>query len=325
MSEWSKLEKSLVSLKRQARAREAEPKVIQFRHKPEELNSRFLFITELLSSAWLPRKLKSKDQLIFRRAYGDITFVLSSGNYSDGTPIGLPSGAVARKLFISLIDKAYRTQSPVVEFQSAYGILKETGFTKSAGRVKKFHEQGIRLATCRLEIYYRPKSDPNKSVRFAGEIFDFLELFQVKEKDQLTLFPNRVVFAPRFFSQVVQRSGFGYLREAIKKTKSPLAIDILLWATRRIAFSKHEVFISWFHLKQQFANSPKDRIYDFERNFERALEEVRQASGLEMQITGPATADNRTTPQGLLIAPLSSEEQKRLFRYNPVSISISDK
>ena len=290
-------------------------KVVEFKHQNSELNKNYLFTTDILSASWLPRRLKDNNQLRFSRRYGGLSFITSSGYYPDETPIGLPSGVVARKLFIGLIDKAFRERSESVEFQSVYRLLKEAGFSKNSHRIKTFHEQALRLATCRIEIYYQPFNEPNKLLRFQGSIFEAVEMNQVLEKDQLTLFANRVTFADSFFDKVVMRSGFGYLRDYIVEAKTAYEVDVLLWLVRRVAFTNYPVKVSWQNLKEQFANSTKVKDYDFQRNFERAFSRVCELVGIESSVDA----------SGALIHPPHPEIKRKLFRYAPTMVSIDDK
>jgi hypothetical protein len=288
--------------------------VLSFRHQNSDLNKNYLFTTDILSASWLPRKLKDKEQTRFVRRYGGLTLITSSGYYPDNSPIGLPSGVVARKLFIGLIDRAFRGGSPVVEFQSVYQLLKEAGFSTCSHRTKTFHKQALRLATCRIEIYYQPKNEPNKILRFQGSIFDAVEMNQMLEKGQMTLFANKVIFADSFFEKVVMRSGFGYLRDYVKQAKTAYEVDVLLWLVRRVAFTNYPVTVEWRHLKEQFANSARVQNYNFQQNFERAFTRVCELVGID------ATINTR----GVLIQPPHPEIKKKLFRYSPKMVEISE-
>ena len=288
--------------------------VLSFRHRNSDLNKNYLFTTDILSASWLPRKLKDKNQLRFVRRYGGLTFITSSGYYPDETPIGLPSGVVARKLFIGLIDRAFRGGDPVVEFQSVYQLLKEAGFSKNSHRIRTFHEQALKLATCRIEIYYQPKNEPNKVLRFQGSIFDTVEMNQIFDKGQMTLFANKVVFSDTFFEKVVMRSGFGYLRDYVARAKTAYEVDVLLWLVRRVAFTNYPVTVEWKHLKAQFANSAKVKDYNFQLNFERAFTRVCELVGIE------ASSDAR----GVLIHPPHPDIKRKLFRYSPKMVEINE-
>jgi hypothetical protein len=283
--------------------------LVTYRQEPSALNKNYIYSNEILTAAWLPRRLSKKDQTMFDRSFGGLTFITTSGHNRDKTPIGLPSGSVARKLFISLIDKAYRTQSPIVDFQSVYGLLKEVGLTIQTNNRRKVHDQFKRLATCRIEIYWTPgKSAPGKHLRFQGSMFDFAEMYEVYDKDQLLLIPNKVIFTERFFKQVVQRGGFGYLTELLRKTNSPLEIDILLWLVRRVAFTQDGVDIPIPRLKEQFATSNISN-YDFVRWITGPLENVCRLVGIDQVVWDE---------DFLCLPSLTPEQRKSAFRYNPI-------
>ncbi len=283
--------------------------IVQYRQEPSTLNSNYIYSNEILTAAWLPRRLSKKDQTMFDRSFGGLTFITTSGHNRDKTPIGLPSGSIARKLFISLIDKAYRTQSPVVDFQSVYGLLKDVGLTIQTNNRRKVHDQFKRLSTCRVEIYWTPGNvAPGKHLRFQGSMFDFAEMYEVYDKDQLLLIPNKVVFTPRFFSEIVQRGGFGYLTELLRKTNSPIEIDILLWLVRRVAFTHDGVDIPVASLKQQFSTKRMSN-YDFVRWFSAPLDNVCRLVGIDQ---------HKWDDEYLCLPPLRPEQKKMAFRYNPI-------
>ena len=78
----------------------------------------------------------------------------------------------------------------------------------------------------------------------------------------------------RFFTECIQRSSFGYLREMIHFVTNPLAMDLMLRITRRMAFVKHDAMVPISRLKEQFANRDTVRTDDFARNLSRAVDEV---------------------------------------------------
>lgn len=306
------LDKNLEALERLAAQNPKQ--LVQFRQEPQTLNRNFIYSNEILTAAWLPRRLHRKDQTKFTRRYGNLSFITTSGHDRDGEPIGLPSGSIARKLFISLIDKAHRTQSPIVDFQSVYGLLKEVGLTIQTNNRRKVYEQFTRLSTCRVEIYWTPSNvETDKHIRFQGSMFDFAEMYEVYDKNQLLLIPNRVVFTDRFFGSIVQRSSFGYLTELLRKTGSPLEIDILLWLVRRVAFTDTGATIPLERLKEQFFSKSLSN-YDFQRWFVPALDNVAGLLGLEYQLK-----QEEWQPQAdLVLPPLTPAQKSRWFRYNPV-------
>ena len=305
----SDLERALENL--HALAVKQNAPVVQFKQDPSKLNKNYVYSNEILTAAWLPRRLHRKDQTRFSRKYGDLTFITNSGHDHQDNPIGLPSGSIARKLFISLIDKAHRTQSPVVDFQSVYGLLKEVGLTIQTNNRRKVYEQFSRLSTCWIEIYWSPKNDlgedHKKHFRYSGSIFDFAEMYEVYDKDQLLLMPNKVIFNELFFQTVIQRTSFGYLTELLRQTNSPLEIDILLWLVRRVAFTNDGVDIPLKRLKEQFANKGMPD-YDFARWFTGPFGKVAELVGVKYKVDDGY----------LSLAPLTREQKKSAFRYNPI-------
>ena len=100
----------------------------------------------------------------------------------------------------------------------------------------------------------------------------------------------------------------------IRATKSPLEIDILLWLTRRVAFTKTGVFVPFHALKQQFANSQNVTDYDFERWFCEPLQSVAKRLGFEWV---------EFSCDGLEVPALSEDQKKKLFKYDPIMIPYS--
>ena len=288
--------------------------LVEFRHRPSELNGNYAFLSEVLSTAWLPRRLSNKNQTKFTRKFGNISVTVTSGHDPEGNAIGLPSGSYARKLFVSLVDRSFRSQKPLVEFGSIYGILKDAGLAPVGRGPKIFREQALRLSTCHLQIYYK---QPNGDYfRYSGSIFDMAELHQVEDMGQMSLIPNKVQFNHLFFTECVQRTSFGYLKNTIHQAKNPLAIDLILWVVRRMAFIKHDVFVPIDRLMEQFANSDKTKVYDFQRNLQRAVDEVVTVTGLNLKLTTDWCASTGYSG-GLTISEMTPEQKKRLTRYNP--------
>ena len=308
----SSIEDSIARLER-ASSDGAGKSLLAYRHNPSELNQNYTYSNEILTSAWLPRRLGRKDQEVFTRKFSGLTFITTTGRNEDLSPIGLPSGSIARKLFISLIDKSFRTQSPIVEFQSCYALLRDVGLTIQTNNRRTVHDQFKRLSTCRIEIYYRPPDHPGRALRWQGSMFDFAEMYEVDDGIQTTLIPSKVIFAESFFRHVVQRSGFGYLSSLIRKTKSPLEIDILLWLVRRVAFTGSGISIPVHQLKAQFGSSSMAN-YDFTRWFEPTFKTVADMLGIE---------EFEWVDDTLWLPSLRSEQKRTHFRYNPL-VAIAD-
>jgi hypothetical protein len=195
----------------------------------------------------------------------------------------LPYGSIPRLLLLWITSEAVRTRNPRLELGNTLSqFLRDVGLDPGTGRgkrgdAKRLKEQMLRLMNAEISFLYAAEhttraGTPEVDMKVAPTRclwWDF------KEPDQAMLFDSYVILGREFFEAVIANPVPVDVAMAGRLKRSPLALDLFIWATYRLFRMKEGEFvtISYRDLQTQFG-AEYGRIRDFKTALKEALQKI---------------------------------------------------
>ena len=217
------------------------------------------------------------------RSSKNVTMTLSSADLS----VGLPFGSAARLILSRLTTLAVANRTSVIELGPSVSSLVKS-FGKIVGGGKRGACTAFRLALTALSstsIYFKWHGH---YVSAANELFSGQQtmLFPIVEKVSLwtkgagrpdgeddSLPEGFVELSPYLYHEINNGPVPFTFSKLASLAKSPMRMDIYLWATYKASYLRKPVLISWEALKNQFGHTYA-RMRDFRVAFVRNLKAV---------------------------------------------------
>lgn len=230
------------------------------------------FMARALVQATMPHSDPGTNEFERSNGYYRLTMLAPS-------KIGLPYGSYPRLLMAWLTTEAVRTKSnelilgnSLSEFMRGLGLLPTGGRWGTVSRVK---DQMVRLFSTSISCVYdeghRTSLANVTTVSRADLWWDPLQ------PEQAALWESKVILTTEFFNEITQSPvplDMGVLKAL---SKSPMAVDIYVWASYRRSYAKRLTEIPWEGLQMQFGAGygmdSRGRA-DFKRNFLKAANKV---------------------------------------------------
>jgi hypothetical protein len=200
-------------------------------------------------------------------------YVRSDGNFtlriSDVGGIGLPYGSYPRLILIWMTTEAVRTRNRELELGSSLSsFMAQLGLQATGGHwgtIPRFRDQMQRLVGAAIST--RWSSDVNGQNHSGGEnllVADRFNLWWTPQKlPNESLAKSSVTLSANLFEQLVAAPVPLDLRAVKALKKSPLALDLYAWATRRVSYLSRPTLISWESMRRSFgagyADTPQGR------------------------------------------------------------------
>jgi hypothetical protein len=200
-------------------------------------------------------------------------FVRSDGNLTlritDVGGTGLPYGSYPRLILIWMTTEAVRTGNRELELgTSLSSFMAQLGLQATGGHwgtIPRFRDQMQRLAGAAIST--RWSSEANGQNHSSGENLLVAERFHLWWTPQTlpngSLAKSSVTLSVNFFEQIVAAPVPLDLRAVKALKKSPLALDLYAWATRRVSYLSRPTLIPWESLRRSFgagyADTPQGR------------------------------------------------------------------
>ena len=239
------------------------------------------FMARLLVLTTLPHSGRGLGEAWGRRN-GDLTHLIQSGVYVDERGavkhVGIPYGVYPRLVLAWLTTEAVRTKSRRIVLGSSLSeFMSKLDLVPTGGRwgtITRLRDQMTRLFSSRISA--TRISDHSFQLRNI-QIADDADLFwDPKRPEQAAVWESTVVLGERFFSEITERPVPIDMHVLKRLTRSPLALDLYMWATYRVSYLAEPVPISWEQLHQQFG-AQYDDVKNFAREVRRALKTIKLA------------------------------------------------
>ena len=253
------------SEKQAAGARQAHPLLPLVQAIPTEsaLDAGALgFMAKFLVQTTLPHSEQTGTQYV--RTDGDVTLRIT-----DVGGAGLPYGSYPRLILIWMTTEAVRTGNrELVLGSSLSSFMAQLGLQATGGHwgtIPRFRDQMQRLVGAAISTRWSHEADGQSHLE--GENLLVADRFHLWWTPQAlpteTRAKSTVTLSVNFFDQLVAAPVPLDLRAIRVLKKSPLALDLYAWATRRVSYLSRPTLISWESLRRSFgagyADTPQGR------------------------------------------------------------------
>jgi hypothetical protein len=238
------------------------------------------YYTPILIQCTLPHSdPKTRD---WKKTNGDFSLIISSGVDENLIPYGIPYGSFPRLVLAYIITRVIETGERRVDLSSHFsGFMREIGYTGNhkgnslAG--KRTRHQLIRLL--RASITFQAKDDGHLAVLDVKVAPKFELWWDYKNPEQDSLWSSYIEISEDFRRAILQAPV--PLRTDVLKTlrKSPLALDVYMWASYRLFImdktGQESIALSYGRLQEQFGTGIAEEHYrQFRKEFKTAFRKV---------------------------------------------------
>jgi len=220
------------------------------------------FMAKFLVQTTLPHREQTGTQYV--RTDGNLTLRIT-----DVGATGLPYGSYPRLVLIWMTTEAVRTGNRELELGSSLSrFMAQLGLQATGGHwgtIPRFRDQMQRLVGAAIST--RWSSEANGQNHSGGEnllVADRFHLWWTPQELQYgSLAKSSVTLSMNFFEQLVAAPVPLDLRAVRALKRSPLALDLYAWATRRVSYLSRPTLIPWESLRRSFgagyADTPQGR------------------------------------------------------------------
>lgn len=259
---------------------EKHKKLVETRAASDNLNKsqELMFATSSFFMSAMPSKLKrNKREARVSNVGNKEIWITPSQKY------GLPSGRVARYIFLYLITRTVKEQDFIIHTgSSAYDfIMKFIGRRPSKIDYQIYLRQYIKVIHSRIEIHNKSvvTKDGVKKTRLESidyRISDQRVVVFSEDKTAMDFSWESEIRLDKDFYEQCMKHSFPFRRSSLMALSTPLAIDIYLWLVYRQNTSKSLTYLSWQNLGQQFYGNHFDlrKHKYFKPSFAKSLIEV---------------------------------------------------
>lgn len=220
------------------------------------------FMAKMLVQTTLPHRAQPGKQ--YTRADGDVTLSIT-----DLGGAGLPYGAYPRLILVWMTTEALRTGERKLELGSSLSrFMAQLGLQATGGHwgtIPRFRDQMQRLVGAAIST--RWAQDDSGQDQCSGENLLLADRFHLwwtpQQLTSETPAKSSVTLSVNFFEQLVAAPVPLDLRAVRALKRSPLALDLYAWATRRVSYLSRPTLISWESFRRSFgagyADTPQGR------------------------------------------------------------------
>ena len=237
------------------------------------------FMARLLALCSLPRS-NPGNRTQYKRVNGPYTLYMNTT--ADNK---LPYGNLPRLLMAWLSTEAVRTQSRVLvlgsslsKFMRALGINSDSGGAR--GEQTRLRNQMKRLFGCTVSMVYKDEYGEAAVNSLIARRTEFW--WNERKPNERTLWDSKIRLGEDFFQEIVRHPVPLDLNILKALSRSPLGLDLYLWAVYRTFTLKRPIRLSWPRLYRQFGVDPAKAddnrtVQDFRKDCLRELKKIKLA------------------------------------------------
>ena len=233
------------------------------------------FMARLMVLCSLPRT-NPGNRLQYKRVNGPYKLIMIAGGDNK-----LPFGNVPRLLMAWLCTEAVRTQSRELVLGSSLSeFMGKVGMASVGGARTRLRNQMKRLFRCQIELIHEHEHG-DRSI--ASRVADRTEFWWNERKpNERTLWDSKIRLGEDFFNEIVRHPVPLDLNILKALSRSPLGLDLYLWAVYRTFTLKRPIRLSWPRLYRQFGVDPAKAddnrtVQDFRKDCLRELKKIKLA------------------------------------------------
>ena len=239
------------------------------------------FMARELVQCTLPHSNPGDKLPAWKRTNGKLTLSIKPGSDIDGNTFGYPYGTIPRLLLFWITTEALRTKDRRLELgHSLSAFMREVGLDPSRGGkrgdARRLQDQMRRLFRSTISFQRTMQEQHRHGERWLdmqvgpeGQYW-----WDPRDPAQTTLWGSYVILGENFFKAITSAAVPADMRVLRAIKRSPLALDLYVWATWRVFKLSKPVFIPWEGLMGQMG-SEYDLTDEFARKAKGALRKIR--------------------------------------------------
>ena len=249
-----------------------------------EVDADIGFMARLLALCSLPRS-NPGNRLQYRRVNGPYTLIMTAtGKHK------LPFGNFPRLLLAWVSTEAVRTgRRELVLGRSLSAFMRALGvYSSSGGTQTRLRNQMKRLFTAHVQLVYE---DQHGEANVSSSVADRSEFWwNPKRPNEPSLWQSKIYLGEAFFNEIIRHPVPLDMHALRALKRSPLGLDLYLWAVYRTFSLAAPMALSWPMLYRQFGVEPSRAddnvtVQRFRRDCLRELKKIKTAwPGLEYRI-----------------------------------------
>ena len=239
------------------------------------------FMARELVQCTLPHSNPGDKLPAWKRTNGNLTLSIKPGSDIDGNTFGYPFGTIPRLLLFWITTEALRTKDRRLELgHSLSTFMREVGLDPNTGggkrsdarrlqdQMRRLFQSTISFQRTMQEQHRQGERWLNMQVAPKGEFW-----WDPRDPAQATLWGSYVILGEHFFEAITSAAVPADMRVLRAIKRSPLALDLYVWATWRVFKLSKSVFIPWEGLMGQMG-SGYDLTDEFARKAKAALRKI---------------------------------------------------
>ena len=234
------------------------------------------FMARTMALCSLPRS-NPGNRLRYVRHNGPYTLVMTSGFNNK-----LPYGNLPRLLLAWVTTEAVRTQSrELILGDSLSDFMRELGvYSSSGGKHIRLRNQMRRLFNAHVQLIYK---DERGEARVSSSVADRTEFWwNPRRPEERSLWESKIELGEKFFNEILRHPVPIDMNTLKALKRSPLGLDLYLWAVYRTFSLKRPMRLSWPTLYRQFGVDPsrasdKRTVDNFRTDCLRELKKIKMA------------------------------------------------
>lgn len=233
------------------------------------------FVSRVSSMVSLPYRRTSERQIVRRNGELRVTFTATGDEMPYGKYPRLFDAYVAT--MVTSKDSSWNPETRTLRLGGTWrAFMRRLGLRVGGSQMRVIKQQ---MENWLKTVYVIDKPDATISGGLQYGVgqewyIDWLE--REPQEDTLDVFDNWIKFSDYFIDKVIYDHPVPVSLDVLASVgKSPMALDIYLWANRKASYTRQPVHVSWAQLYKQFGSD--SRLAKFKENFRRAVERVCEA------------------------------------------------
>lgn len=238
----------------------------------DEAKKELVFQHGLLCQVSLPRS--RKPGRVFERTFKNAVLRVEAGSLYDGQRFieqPLPFGAKPRLALLYINSEAVKKRSTIIDIGESYSVF--CGLLRLPSSGKTFYDlkrQMLALAAARLTFGF---NYDGKALTLNLKPIEQFDAWLPRDDKQLNLWRAELRLDPRYIESLLAHAVPLPVEAIAALTHSAMALDILVWLSRRLHTLGKPVRVPFMSLKEQFGQEYSDPK-NFQKKFLRALRQV---------------------------------------------------